>query len=381
MSAHVNIETYDAWLEDDGPAAIVIRQPLRPVTGTDGVLFPPTYAGGTYNIDRIGDPDKNGVVPEVPNVCLVDSVGSQANRIEPAFKEGELAKLVPQVTITFDDGDVVNLLDAGHRVADAVIRFSSLAELVENALLAYREGDAEPLAKLAPTTLVFGAWDSRATQVKMPRIVAATIRAYDVRELRRSAQYHPPKDYVLDGAIADHGGDKAKRDRYSEEGLLDNPGGTFAHGGVIADRVMREATLNLATIRGLRSGDGKDDDENKKLKRYVLGLALVAVTHLDGKQLSLRQGCQLVGNGEPDREVVGADGKPSQGPDVPDRAGAIKFAHAAAAAFEIKEQETGKFNRKEAEAFLKMSSDKAKKERAEKAARRSKGDTKKKAAS
>ena len=55
MSNNPSPNTFDAWLADDGPAAVVIRQPLRPVTGNDGVLFPPTYAGGTYNIDYIGD--------------------------------------------------------------------------------------------------------------------------------------------------------------------------------------------------------------------------------------------------------------------------------------------------------------------------------------
>ena len=402
--SNLSIETYDAWLEDHGPAAIVIRQPLRPVTGGERpVLFPPTYAGGTYNIDYIGD-DPDGAdrkpVP-TPNVCLVDSVGSQANRIEPAFKEDELATLVPQVVIEVmspvkdengkvvkgTDGkpeewsDPINLLDAGHRVADALVRFSSLARMVEDALNAYRDGDAEQLAKLAPTTLVFGAWDSRATQVKLPRIVAATIRAYDVRELRRSAQYQPPKDYVLDDAIADHGGDKAKKDRYSEEGLLDNPGGTFAHGGVIADRVLREATLNLATIRDLRASDGSDDVENRKLQRYVLGLALVAVTHLDGKQLSLCQGCQLVGDGDPVREVIGADGKAVEDPPVPAQTEALGFAGTAAEAFVVGDDQSGTFNRKEAEEFLKKSSDVAKKERTAKAARRVKKQTEKKASS
>src|SRR5688500_6904340 len=67
----------------DGAAALAIRAWLMPVEGPDGVLFPSTYAAGDYfpggyNID--GDP--NG-----KNVCLIDSVGAQANRIEPLFAE------------------------------------------------------------------------------------------------------------------------------------------------------------------------------------------------------------------------------------------------------------------------------------------------------
>lgn len=339
---NVSVETYDAWLEDNGPAAIVIRQPLRPVNADPhaedeiwrrGVFFPPTYAGGQYNIDRIGDPDKNGAVPEVPNVCVVDSVGSQANRIEPAFKtlrfqdeKGTERTLVPQVVVQFkedlkdengkvvegDDGkpkqqvvDEVHLLDAGHRAADAVMRSSDLKDEVEDAFIDHREGDATAMAQLCPTTLVFGAWDSRATQHKVSRIVSAIIRAYNVRELRRSPRYKPPKDYILDDIIPDHGGDKATKERYSQEGVLDfvDPVNPFVHGGVIAERIVREATLNLATIRDLRAGDGQDKEKNRRLQRYILGLSLVAITHLDAVTLSLRQGCQLV-KADPDDEGI-----------------------------------------------------------------------------
>lgn len=375
MNENIKIDrdAYDAWLADDGPAAIVIKQPLRPVEGERGVLFPPTYASdrqgepGKYNIDRIGDPDKNGVVPEVPNICVVDSVGSQANRIEPAF-DRDIADgtLVPSVTITFEDGDTISLLDAGHRVADAAVRFSDLIEDIEVALLAFREdGDATKLAKIAPTSLVFGAWDSRATQVKLPRIVSATVRAYDVRELRRSAQYNPPKDYILDGAIDDPGKDEAKKKRYSEEGLLDAPA-TFTHGGVIAEGdIRREATLNLAIIRDLT---GVDDEATRALQRYILGLALVAVTHLDGKSMSLRQGCQLVGNGPAQRKLVMADG--SEQAFELTASEAVAYARVAATAFGVGENRTATFDKKAAADTLKKGSEDAKKARTAKAARR-----------
>jgi hypothetical protein len=51
-------------------------------------------------------------------------------------------------------------------VGDAVVRYSKNGdkdgfEPFEAALQAYVKGDAAPLAKLAPTSLVFGHWDSR----------------------------------------------------------------------------------------------------------------------------------------------------------------------------------------------------------------------------
>ncbi len=70
---------FDSYLQEDGPAAIVLKQPLMPVEGEDGVIFPATYASGDgfaggYNIDT----DASGKKRRVD-----DSVGSQANRIEP----------------------------------------------------------------------------------------------------------------------------------------------------------------------------------------------------------------------------------------------------------------------------------------------------------
>src|SRR5438067_1459144 len=90
-----DLTRFDPWLADGGPAALVIREHLTPVEGADGVLFPSTFAAGDnfpggYNIDGPADG---------PNVCLIDSVGAQANRLEPLFGKGEYAGLVPQVTV------------------------------------------------------------------------------------------------------------------------------------------------------------------------------------------------------------------------------------------------------------------------------------------
>src|ERR1700692_4368240 len=109
------LESFDDWLKDDGPAALVIREHLVPVEGADGVLFPATFASGDgfpggYNIDQY---------PNGTNVCLIDSVGSQANRIEPLFMKDGYAGLVPQIVIKAGERRV-NLLEAGHRAGDAI---------------------------------------------------------------------------------------------------------------------------------------------------------------------------------------------------------------------------------------------------------------------
>ena len=148
-----------------------------PVEGHDGVLFPATFAAGDgfpggYNIDG----DANGA-----NVCLIDTVGSQANRIEPLFAEEKYKSLVPQIVVEAGEKEV-NLLEAGHRAGDAIVRCSELQQTLQDAFKAVLKGDATPLAKIAPTSLVFGVWDSRDTQAKLPRLIASTIRAFNVRQ-------------------------------------------------------------------------------------------------------------------------------------------------------------------------------------------------------
>src|SRR6185295_3864673 len=90
----------------------------------------------------------------------------------------------------------VNILEAGHRAGDAIVRCSELQKELQDAFHAVLKGSAEPLAKIAPTSLVFGVWDSRDTQAKLPRVVASTIRAEKVRPLTRGAVYTPPTDYA-----------------------------------------------------------------------------------------------------------------------------------------------------------------------------------------
>lgn len=331
---------FEAWLGDTGevPAAVVLREHLSPVEGKDGVFFPPTFAAaensrefpGGYNIDTFADGR---------NVCLIDSVGSQANRIEPMFAEAEYAGLVPQIVIEAGDRKV-SLLEAGHRAGDAIVRCSELQQELKDAFQALKRGNAVPLAKLAPTSLVFGVWDSRDTQAKAPRLLAASIRAWDVDRLTRSAQYNPAIEYVEEGLLEDTE-DKDALKAYSERGFRHVPA-SATHGGVIArGDIRREVTLHLAALRLLR---GTTPDETKALRGYLLGLALVAFTRPAVGYL--RQGCNLVLDGQkpPESKLVFANGRR-------DDAGvthqmALDFARVAAKRFGVGENRTVKFDTK-----------------------------------
>jgi len=314
MSNENVLKQFDDWLKNDSKvAALVMRQWLKPVEevafgdGEKAVIFPPTYATGDtesrYNIDRFEDGT---------SVCQVDSIGSQANRMEPIFKRKAYRSLLPDVRIKRhpNDTEPFSILDAGHRAADAVVRFTfgptaeengasenvkPLGQQLWNAYEAWhRRGDAEKLARIAPTSIVFGSWDSRATQAKLPRIVRSVIRAYNVKELHRSAQYSTIAGEILEDGDAEvtTTGPKA------ELGLAHVPA-VKTHGGIeVYGGIRRDAMINLVALRSLSVTPHEDEDPVDKaerelqLRRYILGLALIVLA--EPQEGYLREGCHLV---------------------------------------------------------------------------------------
>src|SRR6266850_2494577 len=128
------LKKYDVLLEDTGPAAIVLKQPLIPVEGPEAVIFPPTYAAPKGDADQKPRYNFDGFEGNKATACAIDSIGSQANRVEPLFKRDKYKHLVPQIVVTHSGG-ATNLLDAGHRIADAIVRFSELLVDIHNAFI------------------------------------------------------------------------------------------------------------------------------------------------------------------------------------------------------------------------------------------------------
>jgi CRISPR-associated protein Csb1 len=111
-----------------GAAAFRCRRRLQPGGGEGDKVFPPTFMGAVYAIEQRRVPGH-----EQPVTCvLLDSVQSQANRMEQALQDaldaGEIA--VPVVEVDFSDADLVEplakitSLQAPHRLADAILRDS-----------------------------------------------------------------------------------------------------------------------------------------------------------------------------------------------------------------------------------------------------------------
>ncbi len=323
----VNLELLGKWATDPaGPVALHMKQKLLPVTAQDnepGIIYPPTYADIGYSIDTLSDGKR---------VALIDSVGSQANRMEPIFKQkfsedGTADKavwLVPQLEVILSpdkakergkgveqDQEKRSLLDLAHRSADAVVQSCpTLKPLFEAAFEALRRrGDAETLCALAPTSLIFGVWDSRGgSGEKRPRLVRSIIRAWEVDVLHAAAQFNSVwKALDEDQQQALEKEAKAKKVKLSEKGLKDapavfkaktklpkyvdgspNPEARVLGGVLVRGSIEREVTVNLLALRNTR---GATPEKSAMIQKYLLGLALLAATH--EMDLFLREGCHL----------------------------------------------------------------------------------------
>jgi len=141
----------------------------QPAGGPGDKVFPPTYEGGRYATEQRIDPETG----EVQDCVLLDSVQSQANRMELALLEVHRngAVSLPLLVTRFDQDALlrkftVTSLEAPHRVADALFRDSLLDGTI------FRKSDkgrildvadvrnARGMFGLCPMALVFGLWDS-----------------------------------------------------------------------------------------------------------------------------------------------------------------------------------------------------------------------------
>lgn len=165
-------------------AAFRCRRRLQPAGGEGDKVFPPTFKGAVYAIEQRRVPGR-----ETPVTCvLLDSVQSQANRMELALQEAVDAERIrlPLVVVDFSEhdptGDVeadehagrlidavgrITSLQVPHRLADAILRDSELDDGVAfrkseigRTLNTVSLADATPLFELCPTALIFGMWDS-----------------------------------------------------------------------------------------------------------------------------------------------------------------------------------------------------------------------------
>jgi len=355
----IDTEELEKWAADsNGPVALHLKQKLTSVEcindGDRCIIYPPTYADIGYNIDKLSDGKQ---------VALVDSVGSQANRMEPIFKSEETDRnkwLVPQIQIALGEAKgtdeqkekrqteakkakgkdakveevtKLSLLDLAHRGADAVVQSSGeLGVMIRDAFITLRRtGDAGPLCVITPTSLVFGVWDSRGgSSEKRPRLVRSIIRAWDVEVLHAAAQFNSvwkDLDENSQKVLADEAKKQGKK--LSTKGFADapatfrpvsknaatsmrefkegspNPERRVLGGVLVKGDLQRDVTVNLVALRSLCAGD-----DTGILRQYLLGLALIAATA--DTDLFLREGCNLRSTGSDQWYSVPRRGEPTK---------------------------------------------------------------------
>jgi CRISPR-associated protein Csb1 len=326
----LDIDVQRDLLDDSSPyAAITARRWLVPVEGRDAIFFPPTYPAPKVprnagpNADAEADPaagrqHAESVYNIDHGVCIINSPQAQANQMKALFHHPRYRDLIPHLTVTHPDtGEVLTtLLDAPHRIADASIRFSQRgSELVQPALLEFAAGNALPLARLAPTSLLFGFWDSRGTGVKWSRVIRSVIRAYGVQTYTRSAVYIPRVDYQSEGLVDKILHELRSRDpdakitteTLSAHGLAHAPS-IRTLGGITASEICEHTHISLTAIRELR---GPTQSDTALIRSYIYWLSLLCTAA--NNTARLREGCELIPDAErqpnPDAQLVMLNGQ------------------------------------------------------------------------
>lgn len=280
---------------DSEIVALTFRQKLESIEGLDVPIYPPTYPAPKNGQHKFETPytineTKDGILN-----CDIDSVQSQANRMEAVFTK-DLADVIPQLVVKAG-GYEVPLTELPHRIADAAIRSTTLKDKIHKGMLKFSARDPIPLAKIAPTSLIYGVWDSRDTYVKVPRAIRSEIRAYDVSVFTRSAQYSGAfKQKALE--FNDSEWKKASGVGFAPTPSVDAHGGILVHG-----QILHTASILLNVLRKYRTSDCSD-----LLPKYLLGLALGGLL-FSGKDYGLRSGCYLVPSDSAEWQAVAKDGK------------------------------------------------------------------------
>lgn len=303
----------------------------QPVGGEGDKIFPPTYEGGKYATETRHIDGR-----EVACV-LVDSVQSQANRMELALLEARRAGRItlPLITARFDQDELlkkfsVSSLEAPHRIADAILRDSLLdgvifrrsvkGQVLDNA----DARNATGLFGLCPTALVFGLWDSTGPRgglgAKFQRALVSEMIGYDAVPGKKTSSRIDPLQMQRDaGVLFDRNekiadspdwtlDDKAARVEKSQPVKLGKDGKpseanhgnvtpSLADGGYTVSKVRQTTVLSLTALRRLRFPlDGAADtspeaDQAARVVLAAIGLAAATLSREEGADLRSR--CQL----------------------------------------------------------------------------------------
>lgn len=340
----MRLEELKKAVEND--AALRRRQRLQPAGGPGDKLFPPTYPGDTgpthvFERRRIDGEDR---------VCvLIDSVQSQANRLEEALLTAAEADRIrlPRLVVDFPGAGLnsvgrISVLEAPHRIFDAILRDSELSGKpfrdsdLGHALRQATPADATAILQAAPTALLFGAWNSTGEGgglgAKFARAIVSEMIGVDVpveeTADRRTGEVTLQTAGRRTGSRIDPLGIPRSIEIYKKEGnwgFDDKKLGKGAkkvrpsevnHGnitpsvdqlGVTCDHALQTQVLTFAGLRRLRFGT--DEAKNLAARTWLAALGIVAMIEGNRQGMALRSRCDLVcENGLGPLELVAFDG-------------------------------------------------------------------------
>ena len=344
---------------------------LQPVGGQGDKIFPPTYPP-----ERRGAPprhvfERRRLEGKEIWCVLIDSVQSQANRLEEALLavteeegDGERAPL-PYITVDFGGAGLeplerITSLDAPHRVYDAILRYSLLdgAPFMQSEegrrLAAAKSADATALLELSPTALLFGAWHSQGEGgglgAKFPRALVSEIMGIDTpveEPARRAGQMGvraTGRPNLLGDLMLVASGETEVRTSSRRTGSRIDPLGVLRKvevfkGASASDwsteagkdkKKARPSEINHSniaptveplgvtcdhlehratiTLAGLRRLRFGGGARDTAGRALIASLGLLALTEQDARGYALRSRCDLVCDGEAPLELVHADG-------------------------------------------------------------------------
>ena len=321
----------------------------QPAGGPGDKVFPPTYEGGKYATEERIDPGTGEIKPCV----LLDSVQSQANRMELALLEAHRAGKValPLIETRFDQPELlrkftVTSLEAPHRAADALFRDSRLngvmfRESDKGRILDTADGrNAAGLFGLCPTALVFGLWDSTGPRgglgAKFQRALVSEIVGYDaVAGVKTASRIDPARITLGAGPLYERetdtdgspnwtlneqeGKGKFKKTGKPSEAVHGNVTPAISDGGFVISKARQTTVLSLAALRRLRfplNRAADSDHETDVAARTALAALGLAAGTLARSDVDLRSRCQLFAETAPTWELLDRPAEPPKAFDL-----------------------------------------------------------------
>jgi len=335
---------------------------IRRVTRLEALgekVFPPTYEGGEYATEQRQVRKPDDMTVQIVETVLLDSVQSQANRMEMAllraYDGGHLKMPLLAVNFAGDGSDPIlseigrlTALEAPHRMCDAIFRDALYqGQLFRTSgpgkrLNAAKAGNATVVFELCPTALIFGFWDSTGPRgglgAKVQRALVSEIVGYQTtKEGKRPASRIDPLAIENNVDIFRKGGgwtfDESQADKNAKGEPVRlkpseinhgnivpsfrNKDKVLNHGGVTLAYAEQQTVLSLAALRRLRFpvGGAIQAETDQAARTVLAALGLAAICFLDEDGYDLRSRCLLdgkpgtmafVGRGEIDEFVLDA---------------------------------------------------------------------------